>query len=197
MLAADERALVGSECRQHRAPRVHVQRRAEALGEIAQAAVVDKEFAAAVGDMRGAGQGHRGLEAGAEAEGADGAGLGLVNGPFWPQPASNATAARAMTWRAMAAATLGSRRRMTNILPSMTATPAATPLSDAEYRAKTSAVLARIESTIDRWLQDDVIEIELNLVTNGGVTGDGAGPHTDYLSDFPYLGNPHNSSKRS
>jgi hypothetical protein len=42
-----------------------------------------------------------------------------------------------------------------------------------------------------RRLQDDVIDIELNLVTNGKVTGDGVGPHSDYLSDFPYLGNPH------
>lgn len=42
-----------------------------------------------------------------------------------------------------------------------------------------------------RRLQDDVIDIELNLVTNGKVKGDGVGPHTDYLSDFPYLGNPH------
>ena len=40
----------------------------------------------------------------------------------------------------------------------------------------------------------DVIDIELNLVTNGGVTGDEVGPHTDYLSAFPYLGNPHDSS---
>jgi hypothetical protein len=42
-----------------------------------------------------------------------------------------------------------------------------------------------------RRLQDDVIDIELNLVTNGKVTGDGAGPHTDYISTFPYLGKPH------
>jgi len=42
-----------------------------------------------------------------------------------------------------------------------------------------------------RRLQDDVIDISLNLVTNGKVTGDGVGPHTDYLSDFPYLGSPH------
>jgi hypothetical protein len=42
-----------------------------------------------------------------------------------------------------------------------------------------------------RRLQDDVIDIELNLVTNGAVTGDGVSAHTDYLSDFPYLGNPH------
>src|SRR5712691_596230 len=42
-----------------------------------------------------------------------------------------------------------------------------------------------------RQLTDDVIDIELNLVTNGKITGDKVGPHTDYLSAFPYLGNPH------
>jgi hypothetical protein len=42
-----------------------------------------------------------------------------------------------------------------------------------------------------RKLADDVIDISLNLVTNGKVSGDGAGPHGDYLSEFPYLGNPH------
>ena len=42
-----------------------------------------------------------------------------------------------------------------------------------------------------RKLTDDVIDIELALVTNGKVTTDMVGPHTDYLSSFPYLGNPH------
>ena len=42
-----------------------------------------------------------------------------------------------------------------------------------------------------RKLTDDVIDIELALVTNGQVTTDMVGPHTDYLSHFPYLGNPH------
>ena len=42
-----------------------------------------------------------------------------------------------------------------------------------------------------RRLQDDVIDISLNLVTNGKITGDGVRPHGDYLSQFPYLGNPH------
>jgi hypothetical protein len=42
-----------------------------------------------------------------------------------------------------------------------------------------------------RRLGDDVIDISLNLVTNGKITGDGVGPHTDYLSEFPYLGRPH------
>lgn len=42
-----------------------------------------------------------------------------------------------------------------------------------------------------RKLTDDVIDIELALVTNGKITTDMVGPHTDYLSEFPYVGNPH------
>lgn len=33
-------------------------------------------------------------------------------------------------------------------------------LSDAQFDAATSAVLAAIETTLDRWLQDDVIDID-------------------------------------
>lgn len=42
-----------------------------------------------------------------------------------------------------------------------------------------------------RKLTDDVIDIELALVTNGQVTTDMVGPHTDLLQVFPYVGNPH------
>ncbi len=42
-----------------------------------------------------------------------------------------------------------------------------------------------------RKLTDDVIDIELALVSNGAVTTDMVGPHTDYLPSFPYLGAPH------
>ncbi len=42
-----------------------------------------------------------------------------------------------------------------------------------------------------RDLDDDVIDIELALVTAGGITGDGVGPHSDYQAAFPYLGVPH------
>src|SRR2546428_6442410 len=42
-----------------------------------------------------------------------------------------------------------------------------------------------------RKLTDDVIDIELNLVTKGAVTTDGVGPHTDLLGEFPFLGRPH------
>ena len=42
-----------------------------------------------------------------------------------------------------------------------------------------------------RGLTDDVIDHFLDLFTNGKVTSDGVGPHTDLLADFPYLGPPH------
>jgi hypothetical protein len=42
-----------------------------------------------------------------------------------------------------------------------------------------------------RRLQDDVIDISLSLVTGGNLKTDNVGPHSDYLSDFPYLGTPH------
>jgi len=36
----------------------------------------------------------------------------------------------------------------------------ATPLTDAEYRRLSADVFARIEGAIDRWLQDDVVDID-------------------------------------
>src|ERR1700674_5759963 len=42
-----------------------------------------------------------------------------------------------------------------------------------------------------RHLHDDVMDVMLQLVTNRNITSDGVGPHTDYLSEFPYLGQPH------
>jgi len=42
-----------------------------------------------------------------------------------------------------------------------------------------------------RNLTDDVIDIELGLITNGAISGDGAGPHSDLVSDFPFMGDPH------
>jgi hypothetical protein len=44
-----------------------------------------------------------------------------------------------------------------------------------------------------RKLTDDVIDIELALVTNKQITTDKVGPHTDLLGVFPYVGNPHPS----
>ena len=37
-----------------------------------------------------------------------------------------------------------------------------TPLSDAEFRERAGGVLAGIETSVDRWLQDDVIDIDAN-----------------------------------
>jgi CyaY protein len=42
----------------------------------------------------------------------------------------------------------------------MPPTPAATALSDSDYERLTSAVLLTIEATVDRWLQDDRIDID-------------------------------------
>jgi hypothetical protein len=52
-----------------------------------------------------------------------------------------------------------------------------------------------------RALADDVIDAELNIVTggfpfpgrdsNGAIPSDCVGPHSDYMSKFPYLGTPH------
>jgi CyaY protein len=36
----------------------------------------------------------------------------------------------------------------------------ASPLSDVEYRELTDRLLASLEGTVDRWLQDDVIDID-------------------------------------
>jgi hypothetical protein len=42
-----------------------------------------------------------------------------------------------------------------------------------------------------RALSDDVVDGFLTILTNGKVKGDGVGPHTDLLAEFPYLGPPH------
>jgi hypothetical protein len=42
-----------------------------------------------------------------------------------------------------------------------------------------------------RKLTDDVIDIQLAVLTNGAVTTDKVGPHRDLMTTFPYLGVPH------
>ena len=49
----------------------------------------------------------------------------------------------------------------------MSPIPDATPLSDAEYRQVAGAVLSAIEATTDRWLQQDLIDIDTQR--NGGM----------------------------
>jgi hypothetical protein len=50
-----------------------------------------------------------------------------------------------------------------------------------------------------RALTDDVVDFFLPLLTNGKVTRDNVGPHTDLLTSFPYVGSPHKnrSAKRA
>ncbi len=42
-----------------------------------------------------------------------------------------------------------------------------------------------------RALTDDVVDFFLPLLTNGKVTRDNVGPHTDLLTELPYVGAPH------
>src|SRR6267154_2919759 len=44
-----------------------------------------------------------------------------------------------------------------------------------------------------RTLTDDAVDVFLPILTNGKVTGDKVGPHSDLLGQFPYLGPPHNT----
>ena len=39
-------------------------------------------------------------------------------------------------------------------------TASATTLTDTEYQRETSTLLARIEAAADRWLQDDIIDVD-------------------------------------
>jgi hypothetical protein len=48
-----------------------------------------------------------------------------------------------------------------------------------------------------RTLTDDAGDAFLAVLTNGKVTGDKVGAHSDLLVEFPYLGSPHNAIKRS
>jgi hypothetical protein len=42
-----------------------------------------------------------------------------------------------------------------------------------------------------RALTDDAVDHFLTTLTNGKLTGDGVGPHSDLLTEFPYVGPPH------
>jgi hypothetical protein len=47
--------------------------------------------------------------------------------------------------------------------------------------------------TNGRALTDDTADLFVKILTNGRLTGDGVGPHSDLLAAFPYLGPPHNA----
>jgi hypothetical protein len=45
-----------------------------------------------------------------------------------------------------------------------------------------------------RTLTDDAGDAFVAILTNGKMTKDGVGPHSDLLAEFPYLGPPHNTA---
>ncbi len=55
---------------------------------------------------------------------------------------------------------LGHPQHLTVMTEHATSRHATTPLSDREYHERTSALFAQLEATVDRWLQDDVIDID-------------------------------------
>lgn len=92
---------------------------------------------------------------------------GRKSGPFCPHPASKpktmatASAAAADTLPARFPS-LFMRGILVSTPPSAPAATSATrvPLTDAEYTRQTSALLAHIEATCDRWLDEDVIDVD-------------------------------------
>jgi hypothetical protein len=46
-----------------------------------------------------------------------------------------------------------------------------------------------------RTLTDDAIDVFLSILTNGKITRDNVGPHTDLLTSFPYVGAPHQARR--
>ena len=88
-----------------------------------------------------------------------------VRGPFCPQPECNkptATSTAIARRRLPLATKLSIRSTIQRILLTMPAAALPTPLSDAEFRERADGVLAAIEASVDRWLQNDVIDIDSN-----------------------------------
>ncbi len=95
----------------------------------------------------------------------------------------------------------------TNIITTLTNINAVLGLPCADYDVATAESLADIllpdvltydtttaangEALNGRNLDDDVIDAELGITTNGCATSDGVPAHDDYLASFPYLGVPH------
>jgi CyaY protein len=91
-------------------------------------------------------------------------GEAFVSGPFWPQPPIRPQQASRTSSRlaqdAAGVATLESNF-IAGILSTMTsATPPAASLSDADFHRLSQAVLTAIETTVDGWLDADVIDID-------------------------------------
>ena len=100
---------------------------------------------------------------GAAGAGAAGGALGNVSGPFWPQPATRPAPARQTTAMPVVvhrAATLIRNCRICRSYRPQAMDLVPTPLTDSQYHALTGALLAGVEATVDRWLQDDVVDVD-------------------------------------
>ena len=95
-----------------------------------------------------------------DAEAADAG--GSTSGPFCPQPPSMVASAQAPSDSipGVRTTTLDPRRNIRGILSIMASEARRDTLSDRDYQARAAAVLAHVERTVDRWLQEDVIDID-------------------------------------
>jgi hypothetical protein len=79
-------------------------------------------------------------------------------------------------------------------LPPFTAESAAQKarLAEDTWNTRDPAKVAASFPSNGRTLTDDAGDAFVAVLTNGKVTKDGVGPHSDLLAEFPYLGLPLN-----
>src|SRR5580704_5922744 len=65
------------------------------------------------------------------------------------------------------------------------------------WTCATDAVIAFDMQTASDFVSDDAIDHFLTVITDGKVTTDQAGAHSDLLTEFPCLGPPHTAAARS
>jgi CyaY protein len=100
---------------------------------------------------------------GDEAGASGGAALDAMSAPFWPQAEINRHAAARVGIRArpVIATTLVARSAIHRILSTVSSPPLVfEDLTDVEYDRRSRAALAAVEAAADRFLQDDVIDID-------------------------------------
>jgi CyaY protein len=86
--------------------------------------------------------------------------LAAISGPFCPHAASTKTNTAVPIGHAAVATTLTGRPFIRRLSIVSIAPAPADDLSDADYETRTREVLAAIEAAADRFLQDDVIDID-------------------------------------
>jgi CyaY protein len=108
------------------------------------------------------------MEAGGVTGAAGGRASGSVSAPRWPQAPSrlsrhskaNATSRpKTLADRRWSGATTLDAARY-GMPRSVAIAMSASPFSDAQYQQRASAVLASIEAQVDRWLDEDLIDID-------------------------------------